>query len=146
VAKRVNLFFLYLKELLSYSIFSLWDFLITCYFPFFKESKADQQSQQAQQPQPNGVAAAGTSAVASKEAQPPSDVLDQYRFILLIRNQLMQTTPFKNIEEYNKNELKHKKFKQTYENLRFHYTELMSLLDNLSMEAKTVTDIYKENV
>lgn len=76
----------------------------------------------------------------------PSDVLDHYRFILLIRNQLMQTIPFKNAEEYNKNELKHKKFKTTFDNLKYHYTELMNILDNLSNEAKAVTDIYKENV
>ena len=77
-----------------------------------------------------------------QDSKVSSDVLDHYKFLLLIRNQFMQTNPFKNQDE----ELKNTHFKTTFENLKYHYTELMSTLDSLSNEAKAITDIYKENV
>ena len=75
-----------------------------------------------------------------------TDVLDHYRFILMLRNQFMQSTPFLTMEECTNKELKNKQFKKTFENLCYHYTELMSTLDKLSNEARSITDIYKENV
>ena len=75
-----------------------------------------------------------------------TDVLDHYRFILMLRNQFMQSSPFMNVDECSNKELKNKQFKKTFENLCYHYTELMSTLDKLSNEAKSITDIYKENV
>ena len=75
-----------------------------------------------------------------------SDVLDHYKFILLIRNQFLKTNPFKNSEENSHPELKNKKFKTIFDNLNYHYTELMSTFETLSNEASLITAIYKENV
>lgn len=88
---------------------------------------------------------------ATTNSNPPeestsTDALDHYRFILLIRNQFMQSNPFINLDEYKNKELKNKNFKKTFENLSFHFTELMAILDSLSNEARAITDIYKENV
>lgn len=71
-----------------------------------------------------------------------SDVLDHYKFLLMIRNQFLQVNPFKNDDDC----LKSQKFKSIFDNLKYHYTELMAALDILSNDAKTITDIYKEHV
>lgn len=83
-----------------------------------------------------------SNSTLDQEAQSKSDVLDHYKFLLLIRNQFLQTNPFKNDDD----SLKNKHFKTIFDNLKHHYTELMSTLDSLSNEAKAITDIYKENV
>lgn len=82
----------------------------------------------------------------SKVELPCTDVLDHYRFISMLRNQFMQPNPFTSLDEDSSKELKSKQFKKTFENLCYHYTELMSSLDRLSLEAKSITDIYKDNV
>lgn len=64
----------------------------------------------------------------------------------MIRNQFMQSNPFKNCDEYVNKDLKSNAFKKTYKNICYHYTQLMSTLDTLSSEAKAITDTYKENV
>jgi len=64
----------------------------------------------------------------------------------MIRNQFIQPNPFKKLEESEGKELTNENFKQTYESLSFHYSELMSIIDKLSTEAKSITDIYKDNV
>ncbi|RNA20653.1 hypothetical protein BpHYR1_006251 [Brachionus plicatilis] len=77
-----------------------------------------------------------------QDEQLNSDVLDHYKFLLMIRNQFLQVNPFKNDDEC----LKNKQFKTIFDNLKYHYTELMTTLDSLSNDAKGITDIYKENV
>ncbi|CAF0722905.1 unnamed protein product [Brachionus calyciflorus] len=83
-----------------------------------------------------------SNSTQDEDAQSKSDVLDHYKFLLLIRNQFLQTNPFKNDDE----SLKNKHFKTIFDNLKYHYTELMATVDTLSNEAKAITDIYKENV
>jgi hypothetical protein len=77
---------------------------------------------------------------------PSTDVLDHYKFITMLRNQFLQPNPFTNVDEISSKDMKSKQFKKTFENLCYHYTELMTSLDKLSNEAKSITDIYKENV
>jgi hypothetical protein len=64
----------------------------------------------------------------------------------MIRNQFIQANPFKKLEEAEGKELSNENFKQIYESLSFHYSELMSIIDKLSTQAKAITDIYKDNV
>ena len=75
-----------------------------------------------------------------------SDVFDHYRFILLIRDQFLKSTPFKNIAEEQHSELKCERFKTIFDNLDYHYSQMMRTFDSLSNEAKEITTIYKENV
>ena len=72
-----------------------------------------------------------------------TDVLDHYRFILLIRDQFLKPDPFKNDAGAN---LKCKKFKTIFDNLEYHYSQMMVTFDSLTDEAKEITTIYKENV
>lgn len=81
-----------------------------------------------------------------KQPAESSDVLDHYKFILLIRDQFLKPHPFKKSEEDKHHELKCKKFKTVFDNLEYHYTQMMSTFDDLSNEAKEITAIYKENV
>jgi hypothetical protein len=74
------------------------------------------------------------------------DALDHYRFLVLIRNQFLKSDSFQNIDELNSKILEKKNFKTIFNNLSFHYSQLMSTLDTLSKEAKAITEIYKENV
>jgi hypothetical protein len=64
----------------------------------------------------------------------------------MIRNQFIEANPFKKLEESEVKELTNENFKQIYESLSFHYSELMSIIDKLSTQAKAITDIYKDNV
>jgi hypothetical protein len=73
------------------------------------------------------------------------DVLDHYRFILLLRNQFMQTTPFQT-NAAESGELRFKNFDRIFNNLKYHYREMMSLMDGLSEEAMAIMDIYKDNI
>lgn len=73
-----------------------------------------------------------------------SDVLDHYKFVLLVRSQFTQHMPFLNIDEHP--ELKYDHFRLVYNKLRYHYREMMNILDSLSSEAKAIMDIYKENI
>ncbi len=75
-----------------------------------------------------------------------ADVLDHYKFILLIRDQFLKPNPFKKSEEDKHHELKCKKFKTVFDNLEYHYIQMMNTFDALSNEAKEITTIYKENV
>lgn len=81
-----------------------------------------------------------------EESGGEADALEQYRFIRLIRSQLLQAKPFSNVEEYNTNVLKTKKFKRTYDSMNYHYRQLMTILDNLSTDARSITETYRENV
>jgi hypothetical protein len=74
------------------------------------------------------------------------DVLDHYKFIRLIRNQFLHSNPFKNIEDLDKELKNNENFQETLNNLNYHYTQLMCVLDTLSNEAKTITDIYRANI
>jgi hypothetical protein len=91
----------------------------------------------------NGTATADKLVVDLTAA----DVLDHYRFILLVRNQFMQTNPFLNSEEDKHRELlsANANFKQVFDKIKYHYKELMGSLDLLSSEAKAIMEIYKEN-
>ncbi len=71
-----------------------------------------------------------------------TDVLDHYKFILLIRDQFLKPDPFKNADA----DLKCKKFKTIFDNLEYHYSQMMKTFDSLTNEAKDITLIYKENV
>lgn len=71
-----------------------------------------------------------------------SDVLDHYRFIMLIRDQFLRPDPFKNPGT----DMKCKKFKRVFDNLEYHYTQMMTTFDSLTNEAKEIMSIYKENV
>ncbi len=79
-----------------------------------------------------------------------TDLLDHYKFIRLIRNQFLSTKPFGNNldEDSNNNELlkQNQDFKKKYENLKYHFSELMGQLDVLSNEAKAITEIYRNDV
>lgn len=74
------------------------------------------------------------------------DVLDHYKFIRLIRNQFLHSNPFKNIEDLDKELKNNNSFQETLNNLNYHYTQLMNVLDTLSNEAKIITDIYRANI
>ena len=77
---------------------------------------------------------------------PSADILDHYRFILLVRSQFMQTNPFINSNEFKYKELEtNEHFKAVFDKLKFHYKEMMSILDSLSSEAKLIMEVYKEN-
>ncbi len=71
-----------------------------------------------------------------------TDVLDHYKFILLIRDQFLKPDPFKNSHA----DFKCKKFKTIFDNLEYHYSQMMNTFDSLTNEAKEITTIYKENV
>ena len=88
-----------------------------------------------------------TNGVNGKNGIHPteSDVYDHYKFIRLVRNQFLHSKPFTNVEDYN-TELKDKNFKKTFDELSYHYNGLMMILDHLSHEAKTITEIYRESV
>ncbi len=79
-----------------------------------------------------------------------TDLFDHYKFIRLIRDQFLSTKPFINNldEDPNNNDLlKHNEdFKNKYENIKYHFNELMSNLDVLSSEAKAITEIYRHDV
>jgi hypothetical protein len=85
-----------------------------------------------------------------QDEQHPTDLLDHYKFIRLIRNQLLSTKPFVNNldEDPNNNDLlKHNQdFKKKYDNLKYHFNELMGQLDVLSNEAKAITELYRNDV
>ena len=87
-----------------------------------------------------------STAEESDDCLEGADALEQYRFIRLIRSQLLQAKPFSNVEEYNANVLKNKKFKRVYDNMNYHYRQLMTILDNLSTDARSITETYRENV
>ncbi len=74
-----------------------------------------------------------------------TDVLDHYRFILLVRSQLGQTSPFQTGARESA-ELRFKNFDRVFNNLRYHYKEMMALMDGLSKEATAITEIYKDNI
>jgi hypothetical protein len=76
-----------------------------------------------------------------------ADILDHYRFILLVRSQFVQTNPFINSEEDKHRELlaSNANFKAVFDKMKYHYKELMGSLDSLSSEAKAIMEIYKEN-
>jgi hypothetical protein len=76
-----------------------------------------------------------------------ADILDHYRFIMLVRDQFMQTNPFLNSEEDKHRELlaSNANFKAVFDKIKYHYKELMGSLDSLSSEAKAIMEIYKEN-
>lgn len=74
-----------------------------------------------------------------------ADIHDHYKFILLIRNQFMQSLPFLNSDEFKYKELDNKHFKAVFDKMKYHYKELMATLDTLSVEAKAIMELYKEN-
>lgn len=71
------------------------------------------------------------------------DALDHYRFLLLIRNQFLKSNSFQNVDDKL---LEKKNFKTIFDNLSYHYTQLMNTVETLSNEAKAITQIYKEDV
>ena len=80
------------------------------------------------------------------EISESADVLDHYRFILLIRNQFLKPNPFKNTTEDQHVETKCKKFKTLFDNLDYHYSQMMNTFDSLSDETKEIMSIYKSDV
>ena len=87
-----------------------------------------------------------TNVEEKEEEESVADALEHYRFIRLIRSQLLQVNPFLNVDETNQRVLKNKSFKRTFENLNHHYTHLMKILDDLSNDAKSITQTYRANV
>jgi hypothetical protein len=79
---------------------------------------------------------------AEPDSQAP-DALDHYRFLLLIRNQFLKPNSFQNVED---KVLEKKNFKAVFDNLSYHYSQMMKIVETLSTEAKAITETYKENV
>ena len=84
--------------------------------------------------------------IGKEKVLPDPDILEHYRFIILLRNQFTQAKPFLNNTEDENAELRFKNFNIIFNNLKYHYKELMSTLDSLSSEAKAIVDIYRENI
>jgi hypothetical protein len=76
-----------------------------------------------------------------------SDALDHYRFLCLLRDQFLESQPFSELDEskgkiLNNNE----SFQKTFDQVKYHYSELMTLMDGLCHEAKGLTNVYKVDV
>ena len=69
-----------------------------------------------------------------------TDLLGHYKFILLIRNQLLKTKPLKCADE---SELNNGHYKTLLNHLDYHYTQLMATFDILSNEVDLITAVYK---
>ena len=111
-----------------------------------RPSKLERKPSYGEEQKPSDLNTIDETGESDEDEEEEADALEQYRFIRLIRSQLLQAKPFSNVEEYNANVLKTKKFKKTYDSMNYHYRQLMTILDNLSTDARSITETYRENV